>query len=491
MLDNIITVHELMNTLAIALQICHSFTTDFSSFDAHPDAASICKSVVDSLNSAYRNGLPTLIGKIKNLMSSMPSPDIAALAAYASISWINAHITYDSTEDASHISLYELLPKGTPVTATEIYLNTNGETSGFLLFPLFDAVDHYARDNPERKHRLHNRDYLWGIHLDFRNFGYKRFNDSRKILHSILWFEKPDSSHPNHYRVGFTPISKNIIFQTNDYVDNSEKIPQRIKTVTRIENAPLCNDRLLNAIKISISKNLGIDLLFAPELLGTDDMYSEDDAGIALFVEKTATDNEDSVFMLPRIIILPSRSKNHENYSIVSSGEGIILGKQYKQFAFIDHKMKYKEDLFQKKEIEILIIHIPGQQRIVTLLCRDFLSTPDSELSEFVFRQINPTLLIVPSYTTGEEEFVRKIHETQPYGTSVVWGNCCTAHNTPGIIGACSVAGIDSSVRMIDSCICNFECNNKSTCLFYVDIPLDVQLSEASRPQIRFTHICS
>lgn len=490
MSENINATRELMNVLALALQIIHSFTTDFGTLDAHPSAAPVCEFVNDSLNIAYRKGLHALIEQVRNLTISMSTTDKEALAAYASISWINAHITYDSTEDASYISLYELLPKESTVTATEIYLNTNGETSGFLLFPLFDAVDHYARDDPERKHRPHNRDYLWGIHLDFRNFGYKKYNDSRTILHSILRLEKPDSSHPNHFRVAFSPISKDITIHTEDYIDNSGKIPQRIRSVTSIENASLRNDRLRNAINTSISKSLGIDLFFAPELIGTDEMYSEDDAGIALFVEKTAIENEDSVSIPPRIIILPSQTKNHENYSIASTGDGIILGRQYKQIAFIDHKEKYKEDLLQRDEIEILVIHIPGQQRIVTLICRDFLSMPDSDLFEFVFRQINPTLVIVPSYTRGEEEFARKIHESQPYGTSVVWGNCCAARTSPGIIGACNVAGIDSSVRMIDSCKCNFECTNKSACLFYIDIPLAVQLGKASEHQTGFIHIC-
>ena len=82
----------------------------------------------------------------------------------------------------------------------------------------------------------------------------------------------------------------------------------------------------------------------------------------------------------------------------------------------------------------------------------------------------------------------------KPYGTSVIWGNCCGAvcddspqMHTQRTIGGCSYAGIDCPNRFGTIANCNFHCGASSVCLFVVNIPTAVsqgKISPGSIPKI-------
>lgn len=115
-------------------------------------------------------------------------------------------------------------------------------------------------------------------------------------------------------------------------------------------------------------------------------------------------------------------------------------------------------------------------------------------LCQYLDQLIGATLILVPSYSNGERDFIDSLSTLKPYGTSVIWGNCCGAvcddspqMHTQRTIGGCSYAGIDCPNRFGTIANCNFHCGASSVCLFVVNIPTAVsqgKISPGSIPKI-------
>ena len=123
------------------------------------------------------------------------------------------------------------------------------------------------------------------------------------------------------------------------------------------------------------------------------------------------------------------------------------------------------------------------------MICAEFLLGMKPYVSEFLCSQLGATLILVPSYSLGEQDFVSALSALKPYGTSVVWGNCCGAVPHKGgqaatrIIGGCSYAGIDEQTRLGSVSECAFHCGECKTCFFMVNIPTRILLEKPDSPQ--------
>ena len=144
------------------------------------------------------------------------------------------------------------------------------------------------------------------------------------------------------------------------------------------------------------------------------------------------------------------------------------------------------------------MIHIKNQQRVAIAICAEFITNVE-RISHFLCKQLEATLILVPSYSNGERDFIDSLPTLKPYGTSVIWGNCCGAvydeqsqGPTQRAIGSCSYAGIDNPNRFGRKVKCNFRCGTSSSCFFVIDIPTIVSQSKvnsSSAPEI--THFCN
>lgn len=151
------------------------------------------------------------------------------------------------------------------------------------------------------------------------------------------------------------------------------------------------------------------------------------------------------------------------------------------------------EALSQVNDSNILMIHMKNQQRIAIAICAEFIANPE-RINHFLCEQLGATLILVPSYSNGERDFIDSLSTLKPYGTSVIWGNCCGAvcddspqMHTQRTIGGCSYAGIDCPNRFGTIANCNFHCGASSVCLFVVNIPTAVsqgKISPGSIPKI-------
>lgn len=98
---------------------------------------------------------------------------------------------------------------------------------------------------------------------------------------------------------------------------------------------------------------------------------------------------------------------------------------------------------------------------------------------------------IVPSYSHGERDFMNQLGTLFPYGTGVIWGDCCGAvAYSPKIIGGCSIVGYNEVHWMGKHCQCDYSCGMSSGCLFTVELPLKIVMSkEAGASQKPVQHI--
>ena len=485
----------LMNELAKVIQVIEE-CTDYSDISAHPDHEVVVDQTCKKMDGAMRIGFIPLIEYITDQIKTIQDRgnEDRFLIAKSIVFWFNTRLSYDKSEDQKHLQIPCLLPEPDDVSAAEIYLNNNADETGIFIFPLFPTAKYYSRDDSSREHRAHNKNALHGMNDELHSFGYRKSDDNPVVLQSILWLEPPDAKHVDQFRIGFTPMTSknNVLYEDN--VEKGRYGKRTTRNVTGIKDPVLCEERFAKVLNHIAEKELAVDFLFGPELLGTDGMYVEDEDGALPYIMDKAANNRQNGKVLPRIVMLPSHSKDGMNYVCVTNGEGVLLGKQYKRFPSDSSMEHIKEYLVKREKNEILLIHIPGQQRIAILICADFLPHHDpawSEYISFIMKYLHPSLLIVPSYSSGEEDFIKEIPGMRSTGTSVIWGNCCAASKSSDrIIGAISISGIDTPARMSGSRKCEGMCNNTGICLFYVDIPLKVQLNSSEETRIQFQHIC-
>lgn len=112
------------------------------------------------------------------------------------------------------------------------------------------------------------------------------------------------------------------------------------------------------------------------------------------------------------------------------------------------------------------------------MICSDYL-TCSTEMQQKMFADLGITLLLVTSYSRGEQDFITKLSELKKYGTTVVWGNCCAATKPKRIRGGCSIAALDKVHRFNDCAQCNDIC--KESCLFLVKIPLRINRNQREK----------
>lgn len=75
--------------------------------------------------------------------------------------------------------------------------------------------------------------------------------------------------------------------------------------------------------------------------------------------------------------------------------------------------------------------------------------------------------------TKSLKKLINSLSILKRYGTSVIWGNCCSAKLVgEKQIGGCGIVGTDNIQRFKDVCTCNSICHAEYGCIFIVDVPL-------------------
>ena len=497
---------EFVNLMAKALQILVSVSReDLYTLNAMKDYSAIGNDVKQKIDTPTIESAQQLLERIRSILSiaqSCTNPD-RLLYAKALCQYLDQLISYSDDMCNStgiwannRIFLHCLVPvqsDRTPVMLKS--LNSNYLETGVCIspkFPVSNAIN--TTSTPATPRSLVSQNALYGINGSLLNVSYRPYEkDSPEVQHIILSERicHKDELLPQETRIVFSPLTDRSNLLVTENCDLTRLGQQYCGfEITKLADPQYIEDRFsktwLESCKISP------DIFFAPEMLATDNMIRIEH-GVSTFLKPLLMLAAINGLNAPRLTIMPTHWKNRENRLLIFDETGRHLGTQFKCTPYVDKKAHRMEALSQVNDSNILMIHMKNQQRIAIAICAEFIANPE-RINHFLCEQLGATLILVPSYSNGERDFIDSLSTLKPYGTSVIWGNCCGAvcddspqMHTQRTIGGCSYAGIDCPNRFGTIANCNFHCGASSVCLFVVNIPTAVsqgKISPGSIPKI-------
>lgn len=210
--------------------------------------------------------------------------------------------------------------------------------------------------------------------------------------------------------VGVSPVSMKISLeiekrQTGDERRFNVRITEKIA------------DKLVSVLEAS--RDSGADILVFPEMLGT-----EADLKVIKEYLKEKWLNLDDGRKCPDMIVFPTIWEEQRNTAVVLDQRGGEIFRQQKQHSFFlpGDLGEFQENIIPDKKIHVL--HCEGIGRIVIMICMDFLQ---KKYVEMVLEQLKPTIIIVPSFSTGSYDFGNMVDACKAQDCSVFWVNTCAA----------------------------------------------------------------
>lgn len=452
------STQKYMNIMAAALQIVTKIPQTFNEIFASQDYEEISTFVTTTLDAYWNDDNYSLLHNIDDFLQTIHEEKDSNRQQIMAISfclWLDFRITY--TRDENNIA---------------------GKRAYFSLASLVSiSKDDYAVEELFEKN-ISNRDIFEGINGLLKHCSYVLY-DNKNIIKNIIisdtfLTEKDDCS----FSIGFSPMSdRKDLLQLEDQPIERNGIKFNRELVKPLNHAEELLERLKNDWNLAADMN--VDIFFAPELLGTS-LSEKNDGEYNSFLWECSNLRLVSGKNVPLLTILPSYWSNNYNRSTIVSLDGQIIGHQEKHIPFIDKKAHKMEALAEIQEWSTILIHIPNVHRIAIVICAEFLSDQD-RIQKFLCGSLGATLLIVPSYSRGEQDFINTLPVLKCYGTTIIWGNCCGAvASNEKAIGGCGIAGTTQTITFGSKCCCNFSCQNIKACVFKVKIPLDFELSKTT-----------
>lgn len=430
--------------------------------------------IENDLMPAWRSGPNEILPVLEAFFARIESMDAPEKQQHAEAlcKWMATNCCLTSCEDRTAFSLSALLWQGYNQTTEILSLNTNAEETGLLVIPHYSSCGAYRKtETGEIPLRLHNRDAFDGLNGALENLKLIPQSTETIVRHIIL----PEVDYPdNTFRCAFSPLSCKTDLLDIGY-SSIEREGRRYKGVEL--KALQHEEELLRAFQTQWRRaaEVGAQLFFAPEMLCTD-VLAEEENGYNKVVRRLSKTALADGLSPPLLTVLPSRWREKINSLTILFQDGRILGRQKKHFPYRNEKEQRIEALLNQPEKEVLLFHLPGAHRIAFLICADLLTQRQDYAEGLICRQLGATLLVLPSYSDGEQDFLNSLPSFKPYGTSAIWGNCCGAvPRVQRAIGGISIAGTDSVVRFGEACRCDGMCPNETACLFVAEFPIQLE----------------
>lgn len=469
----------LMNLLAEFIGYIHKFSLPFQLIHGlvgyEEQRENIYKSMTNCLEES--EDADAFLEELQNIKKNILSANnqMNMLMAYHVCIWMDRMLTYEDLAKGK-LSIYELVPLRAYSYVAVDALNDNYRETGIWInpkLPIF-KTSMVLEDGTERERSVANRDAFAGINGELRNICYFQWN-KRYIVHNVLLpyeYREADgiNAEAGKLRVGFVPVSDQTNLIVPEYENSKEGKYELKKMFIHAPNhGEIIERRLKRGLELACENE--VDIVFAPEMLGTIQTeqckgnYNEfvrSIYGYAVMIGRRP----------PLITVMPSYWHEGINSASIVYRDGRVLGRQKKQMPYVDYRSCAAEGLRLQRVKEVFLLHVYGVHRIMVSICAEFL---DGFEGEFLCGQLGVTFVIVPSYSHGERDFVNKLGAFFPYGTSVVWGDCCGAvTGRPKVIGGCSLVGSNEICKMGDNCKCSFSCGSSTGCLFMMDLPLKI-----------------
>lgn len=499
---------QYIDLMAHAFRVLKSQSeADLSLNRATDDYDEILNSVKKSLDQLKNNNADTLLDTITSMINEMDSIGSQQKTIYAEaicrcmdnlISYKENHTIWEN----GRFSLFCMVPiqNDKPFILSKP-LNSNWEKTGVCIIPKFPVSMAETKINSELKDRpLSGRNMPYGINRDLVNIGYYPLEKGTPNVHHIILSDRQlPSTHNSGAKtcIAFSPISNCGSLLDCEY-RNEIEVGGKTCTgiiINGVNEVQMLNEKYAKCWEKACE--VFPDVFFAPEMIATDDMVSVDNSGskfLKPLLKKAAMEGKTP----PRLTIMPTYWRNRENKLFVFDEKGICIGTQLKRKPFVSERKHFAEALNVPPEnTDILLIHLKNKQRIAFAICSEFLIGQEDYVSDFLCKKLGATLVLVPSYSDGEQDFTTLISAVKRFGTSVVWGNCCGAvplqdsQPTERIIGACSYAGADEIHRFGSIKKCNSTCDGIESCVFHIELPARVEQNKPNAmPMPEISHMC-
>lgn len=436
-------------------------------------------------NSDFDRFLKVLHDKSLAIISKVNQENI--LSAYHLCIWMDQKITYEDISEEKgpdKFSIHSLIPLRLSLFVEIDALNDNYKEVGIWInpkLPIFKSASIIDKDM-EQERTVASRDAFTQMNGDLQHICYFAWNDEYVVHNIIMPYEYKESGieerADGNLRIGFIPISdkKDLIVPHYQNICE-EQFEIKKMFIDHPNHEEEITTRLEKGLKLACAKKT--DIVFAPEMLGTG-KTEQYNGNYNMYVRRIYSEMLEKEETPPFITIMPSYWNEETNSAAMVCQDGRILGRQKKYTPYVDFKSCSMEGIRREDKKEIYLLHVYGVHRIAISICAEFIDSFDSDL---ICGQLGATLMIVPSYSHGEKDFINSLGTLFPYGTSVIWGDCCGAvAHSPRIIGGCSLVGFNEIHKMGDYCQCSYSCDECSGCLFLIDLPLKVIMSKTAQP---------
>lgn len=479
-----------MNILAEQLRFIQKFEMPYPSIHALTGFEDIGNKMRDEMESILSQNLDfdaflqALHVKSENIVSKENQDNI--LSAYHLCIWMDQKLTYEDVPEnkvKSRFSIYSLIPLRLSSFIEIDALNDNYEEVGIWInpkLPIFKSVSMFDNGR-EQERTVASRDAFTQMNGDFQHISYFVWNGKYVIHNIVMPYEYEENSMEDiadgKLRIGFIPVTDKQDLIVPDYQNICEGQYELKKMyIDHPNHGEEIHTRLKKGLELACTNEA--DIVFAPEMLGIE-QTEERSGNYNMYLRGIYSEMIMNGVKPPFITIMPSYWRAGTNSAAIVYRDGRILGRQKKYTPYVDFKSCSIEGITREDKKEIYLIHVYGVHRIAISICAEFI---DSFNSDLICGQLGATLMIVPSFSHGERDFINSLGTLFPYGTSVIWGDCCGAvGHSPRIIGGCSLVGLNEVHKMGDCCQCSFSCAECSGCLFTIDLPLRVIMTKITQ----------
>lgn len=484
---------EYMNLLAKALSLVHEnekLLTGYNSILHYKRYETEIKKRMDRLwrKDLNNTSLFSAIINIIDNIAKMEDFEKRIVQAVELCKWMDEKITYEQEEYADNVrdkfSVYEMFPRNLNRNIVVFSLNNNVTDIKIWINPKFETFPIISDINGETKENIFaNRDVFWGINKVLKHICYFDANKYPQINVKNVILNPCSFMMKSSLKIFFSPLSdkKNHLICDYPQIEYHDVKMEGI-AIVGIKDEQSLSQRIKRDWELACDEDS--DIFFAPEMLGTAETCEFIDNKYNKMIMDYARDNIFS--SVPKLTFLPSRWKDGHNNILIFDSEGNILCDYEKNIPYEDKKNHRIEALVEHDSMQLVMFHIPGYHRISILICAEFIYEQEPNLREFLCSCLQCTLIIVPSYSKGETDFLNEVSSIMKYGTTVIWGNCCGAvSGTDKVIGCVKLVGNDRVEMFGDFCKCEMHCQKNTACGFAIEIPLVLEKSKSKRTECK------
>lgn len=345
------------------------------------------------------------------------------------------------------------------------YLNSNSQETNIIVLPKVNV--NWQHSNMWKYFDYSINNYLTNIYI----IDITEIKGNYKIKNYVLSYDLfAEEIEKGKIVIGIFPITcKDCINLEN--VEIKDVNGKGFFSVTKLQHKGEITGNIKSIYKEARMR--GVNILVFPEMLGTQKQIQHIQK---LNLEDSNTPNINN----PQITVMPTIWKDRENFSNILIGQLNQPVTQKKTFRYPyqdEDGAIVLEDLDLENEVTINIFHIEGIGRVIVAICKDLLM---KKHLDFLIGDLKASIILVPSFSTGDYPFKMISYYGFPYDCNIVWINSCAAKHllkkpndsfeTIGVTYNPSRSGTDDCVKEYKNSVCDGQCNK---CLFTFELNLE------------------